>query len=102
MIKTIEQACYEYAKKWDKITDKQIGHYNTAKLAFKAGAEFAQKWYDVNEVLPRNDTYVFRLCGDRSVKEGKYGACEFYMDKFLDSEEFEISDVTHWRPINLE
>ena len=80
------------------------------RLAFKAGAEFAQRWISVEDELPNFDKYKYpngdfeiflvkmstgsispkiKYCVANLIAEGRW-SCEY-----------DWSVVTHWRPIEL-
>jgi Protein of unknown function (DUF551). len=97
-MKTIKEEAIEFAKK---------NPYPVSFTAFKAGAEFTQKWISVDDELPENSD-------DMLVKNGQHYEVAHWNGKhFMKHIKSEITnrmgtkssyrsvpDVTHWKPIN--
>ena len=102
---TIEQAAIDYAESLED-NDYTI----ETEAAFKAGAEFAQRWISVDEVLPEIGCTVFVK---KELRQGDTWVQHIYSvsTRLAPSGEWESikwSDVgftrgivTHWRPIEL-
>lgn len=94
-MKTIEEAAKEY----------ELYSINDLRGAFKAGAEFAQRWIPVEEELPEIGEKVqvkLLIIGNKTtdvdhdrliLKDGKTW--------MFDVEQMAGIAVTHWRPIEL-
>jgi len=104
-MRTIEEA----AKEWCDNNDNSHGYD-----AFRAGAEFAQTWIDVNEELPIYGVDVNVRFTDKNGKVKQCTASFELINQYNtpDSPKFEIwfvfpwgghelNTVTHWRPIDL-
>ena len=92
-MKTLEQAAREYVKNRkysinETNYEKNISH-------FIAGAEFANRWISVDEELPDFDTLI--LC---KTNVGGYFIGVFN-DLVFSVRALAVSDVTHWRPIEM-
>lgn len=58
--------------------------------------EEANKWHDVNEVLPKNGSYVLVDTVDKI-----YSACYYLNKKFrLSGDNVHVTHITHWKHIN--
>ena len=102
---TIEQAAIDYAESLED-NDYTI----ETEAAFKAGAEFAQRWIPVDEELPEIGEQVL---AKKELRDGDTWVQNFYsiVTRMTPSGEWEgvkWSDVgftrgivTHWRPIEL-
>lgn len=106
-MKTIEEAAKEY---------ERIHYYVDEKEAFRAGAEFAQRWIPVEEELPEDSdsitqtekyTYTENAVLVRTVngkytvsKRSKFKGNENSKWEWIGSSAFSDS-VTHWRPIEI-
>ena len=86
-MKTLEQAAQEYAAK-ERTTRSE-------HAAFIAGAEFANRWISVEDELPDFDTLI--LC---KTNVGVYFIGTFD-DLGFSVRALAVSDVTHWRPIEM-
>lgn len=100
-MKTIEQAAKEYADFGAPVyvADTEITHTVEdlnmfAQVDFKAGVEFAQRWYSVKE-FPPEDVSEFILF------KNKHSAYCFKPDsiEMKIKEWFKTNGITHWRPI---
>lgn len=92
-MKIIEEAAKEYANKNHFRFINAVEQEVDIK-AFKAGAEFAQRWISVEEELPNKFDWV--LC------RSELHDC--YIAHYLGEYGFSVdsnSKITHWRPINL-
>ena len=89
-MKTIEQAAVEYAESLED-NDYTI----ETEAAFKAGAEFAQRWISVEEELPNEMECVL-------LKSEYLGSINYDVG-FLMRGKFKTKNgkPTHWRPVNL-
>lgn len=104
-MKTAEQAAVEYAESLED-NDYTI----ETEAAFKAGAEFAQRWISVEEELPpigemvltkmekrHGDTWVqnYYSTATRLENQGEW------QDVNWVDHSMSFGHITHWRPINL-
>lgn len=86
-MKTIEEAAVDYAESLEG-NDYTI----ETEAAFKAGAEFAQRWISVDEVLPEvSKQVIVKLPND-------WHTCTWLMKDGTFA--FNVKP-THWRPIEL-
>ena len=86
-MKTAEQAAVEYAESLED-NDYTI----ETEAAYKAGAEFAQRWIPMNEELPLRGIEIIlknKWC-KRVFCPNSIGDIKWCSDRF-----------THWRPIEL-
>ena len=103
-MKTIEEAAYEYACKVNEIWQSSV-IATRSEAAFKSGVEFAQRWIPVEEELP------IKFKKDDTINEVLIKTAEEYINLgWYDSDmksfnsahsDYEILNVTHWRPIEL-
>lgn len=96
-MKTIEQAAKEYSINFGNDS-------GVAKLAFKAGVEFAQRWISVDDEMPKPDTDVIVKF---TIVEGCDGLAlaEYSDDCIWHWRGYDFKEperITHWRPIELE
>ena len=99
-MKTIEEAAKNYAisRHVDSVELKFVGKY---QQAFKAGAEFAQRWISVEEELPEidesgeSDLILMKI--DHFVYVGNYTEDREWVE-LITREKY---TPTHWRPIEL-
>ena len=103
---TIEQAANEHTSGgW---TDDKI-------VSFKAGAAFAQRWIPVEEELPlayisgnwdglKSDFVIVKFKNGDWTKavlySGTMDGSEF--NDWYCEQDYQISNITHWRPITIE
>ena len=95
---TIEQAAIDYAESLED-NDYTI----ETEAAFKAGAEFAQRWIPVEEELPdEKNGYI-----NKEVIAFTSDNCAYVLiyDDYLGwlpyGTDADIDNITHWRPIEL-
>ena len=95
-MKTIEQAAIEYA---EKATLNALTHRYKRINAFRAGAQFAQQWINVEDELPESGELILvMLDNDKSqVSSARFNGRDFSID-FGD---MAVGKITHWRPIEL-
>lgn len=92
-MKTVVEASKEYRRKFENQSIFDLSERDKIEQAFIAGANFAQGWIDIKEVLPDNGTTV--LIKDKNNYVGL--ACRRNGDwdyKFKNM-------ITHWRYITL-
>jgi hypothetical protein len=90
-MKTIAQAAAEYALK--------TGYYGD-KETFIAGVKWAQRWIPVEEELPENSDNEQSLLVKQD--NGRVTICYYYRNNmFWSPSFFKLSNVTHWRPTEL-
>ena len=98
-MKTIKDAASDYAEETKDTTNGML--YADSQDAFRAGAEFAQRWIPVEEELPETNEFeeskIIIIKGKYGIDIGRY----YSMSKrfFLASGNFE---VTHWRYVELQ
>ena len=109
---TIEQASLEYAEheandfpSGDCRADMNLCEIEDwFKDAFKAGAEFAQRWVSVEEELPEiGEKVITKMTKDKRTAYGiatrireEWGINAHWIDHT-----FSNMNITHWRPVNL-
>jgi hypothetical protein len=87
-MKTVEEAAEKYGKNYGNDS-------GVAKLAFKAGVEFAQRWISVNYELPDDgQRFIGRL------NDTCYEANTYYESGVVDTDYMRLY-FTHWRPIEI-
>ena len=102
-MKTIEEAALSHAirREVDAEELKYVGKYQES---FKAGAEFAQRWISVDEVLPEiGEKVITKMTKD---KRTSYGIAtiireEWEINSHWIDHTFSNMTITHWRPIEL-
>jgi hypothetical protein len=100
-MKTIDEAAKEYASSqwgdWSLKAQERV----VTKEDFKAGVEFAQRWYPVEE-KPEEENGFYKPV---LVLNEKYGMCcsaAYKNGLFIpDNPVIECSEITHWKPIEL-
>lgn len=113
-MKTIKQAAKEAVSRTYPMGDNDSPTWVGFVAGFKQGAEFVQQWIPIWEKLP--------VCYETGVWDGKRS--EFVLVKFKDGNwtkarlysgildghmyedwynenDFEVKNITHWRPIEL-
>ena len=99
-MKTIEEKLSDYLD--SKSSDSLGSPINALSVGFKDGYAEALRWRDPEKELPEQYKEVllksgdFRYVGYRIIEEHE----GFYY--WADLNDDEITDVTHWRPINME
>ena len=94
-MKTIEQAEKEYS---------EYGFYNhcapeyIAKMGFRAGVAFAQKWKSCDEELPEIGKIVLLKNDENDFSTGCWIGKYFK----IDFDDLSSKTITHWRPIEIE
>lgn len=86
-MKTIEEAANEY----------QEYSMNNLAGAFKAGAEFAQRWIPVEEELPEYSGECFYVLGKWRVNNDTF---LFLIDSKVECDNIQYV-FSHWRPIEV-
>lgn len=99
MKQTVEEAAFEYSRKWGKYNTYKEPNLTSLEFAFQYGADWQSKqspWISVEERLPENNTvvltrgaYGFLICQLSSLGEWETGA---NVNK-------ERLGITHWMPI---
>jgi len=104
-MKTIEQAAADYALHFHLGSEESEKMAINAIKAFKAGAEFAQRWIDVDEELPNSEMVLVKYRCDSyelPVNIGRLRMCiSFYS---VPTKKWQIDNnctVVFWRPIEL-
>jgi hypothetical protein len=103
-MKTIEQAASEWANDHCGINDsievsnKDINLY--FRSAFDAGVGFAQRWISVEEGLPEDREDILIKRGEKYVIVAGYYV-EEYKAFYFPYSFSPLTNVTHWRPIEL-
>ena len=99
-MKTIEEAAKDF-------NDSHVNGHHPQKWVsdiFKAGAEFAQRWISVDEVLPEiGEKVITKMTKD---KRTSYGIAtiireEWEINSHWIDHTFSNMTITHWRPIEL-
>lgn len=94
-MKTIKQAAREYA---EVKTVVEAGYILNSKLAFQAGVEFAQKWYQVSDSLPNKEASDFILFKNQhSTYCFKPSSLEMNIKDWV-----KLNGISHWRPVEYE
>ena len=102
-MKTIEEAAKEISDKFKNSGRIYSNPESAIRDGFKAGVEFAQRWYSVEEVKPTNREVVLAkvpfinytlLFSYNEITSKWY---QFDEGDFYESE----INPTHWRPIEL-
>ena len=88
-MKTIEEAAKEFSNRCPYGVWR-----DDAELAFKSGAEFAQRWISVEEEKPKVD-------GPYLIKSGNGYVCTLSYKNGMWSTMGYQSDIKYWRPIEL-
>ena len=91
-MKNIDQQAIDYAQKW--YTEES--EYLIARLGFKAGVEFAERWIPVTEELPKHNENVLIKYKNMIFDEMLVDICDAWEARFI--EEY---NVEFWRPIDL-
>ena len=94
-MKTIDEAADAYVKNNFYIGTISDKISTQAHKAFKAGVKFAQQWIRVEDELPEENVYVLVKCTN-----GK--RTQFDIDYLLNGKFHKRTNVTRWRPIELE
>lgn len=107
-MKDLEDAAIEYENKELHIED---GQYTSTAIieAFKAGVEFAQQWISCEDELPPcsdEDILIKGIDSDGRENMPDIGYMHSSNDNKPSKENFislsgEITEITHWRPINI-
>ena len=105
-MKNLEEAAREYAV---HMVGSDSYEQNDLEEAFKAGVEFAQRWYTDEDELPPCSYEDFLIKGiDYEGRENMpdIGYLHSSSNNIPNKEKFislsgEIMEITHWRPINI-
>ena len=102
-MKTIEQAAQEYAKSLNLKGHDSFDFETYAKQDFKAGVEFAQRWISVNEELYPSNKQILIKTSNGCIYDAVHNCFDNKVVSWW-SNSFEIikTEITHWRPIELE
>ena len=106
-MKSIEEAAREYAV--HMVGSDSSYEQNDLEEGFKAGVEFAQQWISVDDELPPcsdEDILIKGIDSDGRENMPDIGYMHSSNDNKPSKENFislsgEITEVTHWRPIEL-
>ena len=92
---TIEDAAIDYSI--DVVIDSYVT--NKVEKAFIKGAEFAQKWIDINDELPPLNKHIIIKCATGG---GEYFYSTSYLNSKLQAIEILTLNLQYWRLIEFE
>lgn len=93
-MKTVKEAAREYAENRPYLSNEpeKIKYYNS----FQAGVAFAQRWIPVEEELPEKQVLILVKKTSETMV-----VCKYTGKLWLDVRNATITNVAHWRYINL-
>ena len=102
-MKTVKEAAKEYGR---KVSPQSDWTARNAEISFKSGVEFAQRWISIEDKLPPLNEYVLFKYSETELCVGCMNIYGFYCSPYMPAEnDFAsihlLSEVTHWRPIEI-
>lgn len=101
-MKTIGEAAVDYGNQITLKSTDNIGARHIAWRSFEAGIEFAHRWIDIKDELPKQEglTGFSDIVLTKNINNHIMLERYFFEDNQFTSIRYD-SDATHWRPIEL-